>query len=234
MHTLKKLLVIDWGGGSRGFGYWSWKPQIIMQSLNQIENDDILIYADTGCEFIPYARNNLLSKLAILQEHDIVGFKMNGLLERQWSKADIFEHFGVLHNPAFTDTPQIKATSIFMKKSYKTMQIIQEWLDIFYNHFHLVDDSPSKIQNYDDFIENRHDQSIFSMLLKKYNCFVFDDYYSSDGKNVEFGILDSRNKVFIDNPRVINHIKILSKIYPSHNTRKVLNGVYLLCCNTRS
>jgi len=34
------------------------------------------------------------------------------------------------------------------------------------HHLELVDDSPSVLPNADGFIENRHDQSVFSLLCK--------------------------------------------------------------------
>lgn len=33
----------------RGFGYWIWKPQILLQCLQQMEYGDILLYTDAGC-----------------------------------------------------------------------------------------------------------------------------------------------------------------------------------------
>ena len=39
---------------------------------------------------------------------------------------------------------------------------------MFFNeNFHLIDDTPSKAPNFNGFLENRHDQSIFSILCKK-------------------------------------------------------------------
>ena len=36
-------------------------------------------------------------------------------------------------------------------------------------NYHLIDDTPSLLENTVDFREHRHDQSIYSLLLKKYN-----------------------------------------------------------------
>lgn len=45
----------------RGFGYWCWKPYIILKSLEKIKDGDILVYADTGChlkkEYIDKMKN---------------------------------------------------------------------------------------------------------------------------------------------------------------------------------
>ena len=45
---------------------------------------------------------------------------------------------------------------------------IQE-LGFFDKKFNLIDDSDSVIDNFKGFIQNRHDQSVFSLLCKKYS-----------------------------------------------------------------
>lgn len=153
---------------TRGFGFWCWKPQIIMQSLRQIDEGDILIYADLGCEFDAQGKENLIEALQKLDSNDMMGFSL-GAFERQYTKGDIFRHFGVENNPKFTDTNQVVGGIIFMKKSAKTLHTINEWLDILKNHWHFVDDSPSRTPNLQGFIQNRHDQSIWSIINKKYS-----------------------------------------------------------------
>ena len=56
------------------------------------------------------------------------------------------------------------------------MSFINEWLDVFYKRFDLVDDTVSKLKNLNGFIENRHDQSVFSLLCKKNNLKSFSAY----------------------------------------------------------
>lgn len=152
---------------TRGFGYWCWKPQVLLQSLRQINENDILIYADLGCEFDAQGRQTLMELLQKLESSDMIGFSL-GTLERQYTKGDVFAYFGVENNPKFTESNQICGGIIFMKKSAKTLQVVNKWLDIFKNHYNLVDDSPSTSQNLQGFIQNRHDQSIWSILNKKY------------------------------------------------------------------
>lgn len=232
---------------TRGFGYWCWKPQVILQSLRQINEDDILIYADIGCEFVPSKAKSLLEKLQNLSNNDIMGVSLS-YQERQWTKNDIFRHFGVENNPKFTESSHICATLIFMKKSAKTIQIITEWLDIFKNHWNLVDDSPSQTPNHKDFRENRHDQSIWSMINKKYGLKNFDDYYS-DAKE-SYGIIDSRERnvtmaMFLKQFKTQKRIDIISsvticsalkawlklggKILPSSKARKNCRKLLGLC-----
>jgi hypothetical protein len=55
---------------------------------------------------------------------------------------------------------------LFIRKCEKSLEIIRKWIKVFYDDFALVDDSPSKYPNFPEFIENRHDQSVWSLLVK--------------------------------------------------------------------
>lgn len=228
---------------TRGFGYWCWKPQVILQSLRQINDNDILIYADIGCEFVPSRAKSLLQKLKMLESNDIMGFSCYGSNPKYWTKGDIFEFFGVKNDPNFTETPELAGGFIFMKKTQKTIQIMNEFLNIFKNHFNLVDDSPSQTPNFEGFIENRHDQSIWTMINKKHKLQNFS--YSNDNELLEkFGIAVSRkvyytmghffdngNFQFLENPSKIlmMWLKIGGKILPSSKARKKCRNLLGLC-----
>ena len=45
----------------RGFGYWIWKPQILLQCLQQMEYGDILLYTDAGCHINEVGKNMFLA-----------------------------------------------------------------------------------------------------------------------------------------------------------------------------
>ncbi|MDA7841011.1 hypothetical protein N9A10_01205, partial [Candidatus Pelagibacter sp.] len=72
-----------------------------------------------------------------------------------------------LNNKEIINTPQFWAGSFFIKKTENSLYFMKQWLDIFFKRFDLVDDTNSKKENHTDFIENRHDQSVFSILCKK-------------------------------------------------------------------
>ncbi len=179
---------------TRGFGYWCWKPKVILMALEQIKEGDLLIFCDIGFEFEVKNRDALLEMLKDLDENEMLGAIMK-YPEKEWNKADLLEHFGLLENKEFLESGQCAAGIVFLKKTQKTMRFVQEWLDVFESHFHLVDDSPSKIPNLPEFRENRHDQSIYSILNKKYKV-----------KNYPYGIFGSeaplqynRNKIYLPN-----------------------------------
>ena len=57
--------------------------------------------------------------------------------------------------------------SLYCKKD-KCIDFVNKWYDVMTNHFHLCTDEPSSLPNHPNFKENRHDQSVFSMLSKIY------------------------------------------------------------------
>ena len=65
-------------------------------------------------------------------------------------------------------SPQYQAGIIFIRKELKMVSLIQSWLDVYSDDFHLADDTSSHSLNEPGFVEHRHDQSIFSLLLKRY------------------------------------------------------------------
>ena len=44
----------------RGDGYWIWKFDIILRKLNELNEDDFLIYLDSGCTINPNGKNIFL------------------------------------------------------------------------------------------------------------------------------------------------------------------------------
>lgn len=59
----------------RGGGYWIWKPDIIFKTLSRTGNDDIVVYADSGCSLFPSVEWDDYFKL--LEKYDILVFRLN-------------------------------------------------------------------------------------------------------------------------------------------------------------
>ena len=83
-----------------------------------------------------------------------------------YTKGDVFEHFKCLYDKEITHKPQFSAGNFFIKKHSLAEHFLKNWIDIFEKKFDLIDDTPSKIKNFSGFVENRHDQSVFSILCK--------------------------------------------------------------------
>ena len=167
----------------RGFGYWSWKPYIILKSFEKMKDGDVLHYADAGCHLNPRGSVRLQEyiQFALYSSTGITAFetkkpvdplwnegvKYYKWIESHWTKADLFEYFNCLDDSAITNSPQIEATTFFIKKNFDNIQMIKMWLRVITERPDLLCDDPSTLQNLNGFIEHRHDQSIFSLLCKK-------------------------------------------------------------------
>lgn len=175
--TFKEKLI----KGSRGYGYWVWKPQIILQTLRKMNDGDMLLYMDVGCHFnknglerLDYYFNKLESStngMVVFQEaidSDDKNLKTNyDIKEKIYTKGDLFDYFNVKDNKKFYNTGQVAATAFFIKKCDNSKKIIESWLNVFKENFNLVNNNESKSINFKGFIEHRHDQSILSLICKK-------------------------------------------------------------------
>lgn len=162
----------------RGYGYWQWKSYLIKKIIDTLVDGDILIWSDVGNiynmqaekrleEYIDRARKSVSGLLVFSQKQ----------IERVWTKADCFDYFGALENTAITDTPQYWAGCFIVCKNNVSIEIINKWADVAINHFDLITDKHSSLANFPDFIEHRHDQSVFSILAKLYHA---DAYPSNE------------------------------------------------------
>lgn len=156
----------------RGYGYWSWKPQVILQALSKMDDGDILVYADAGCHLNPRGRDKLLSYIPTVMAQGLGVFQMTQL-ERHWTKGDLFDYFGS-RAPILSDTGQIFAGIVFAQKTNDVAKTFQEHLELLLSRTELVDDSPSHSPNFPGFIQSRYDQSAFSLRCKTKQLKTFD------------------------------------------------------------
>lgn len=157
---------------SKGSGLWSWKPYCILKALNEVELGDYVIYTDSGSAFVNDI--SLLMEAMTAAGTDIMGF-MIPLKERCYTKRDAFVLLDC-DTPEYTDTFQICGTYIIAKKTAKTIAFFEEYLN-YCADVRIISDEPNVLgkPNYDDFIVNRHDQTIFSLLYKKHGYPPFRD-----------------------------------------------------------
>lgn len=174
----------------RGGGYWIWKPYIILKTLDLIGEDDVLLYCDAGTVFVNSIR--LLKSTMDAQQVDIMPFQLLAP-EKQWTKRDAFILMEC-DSPEYTETSQILSGYILMRKNERVKKLFSEFLEYAQDERIITDnDNVLGQPNYEGFNENRHDQTIFSLLCKKYGLKTFrdpsqyglyyKDFYSEDVKN---------------------------------------------------
>ena len=86
-------------------------------------------------------------------------------LEATWTKGDVFQFFNATPQEEGT-VPQVMATVAIFRKSFQGVSFVRTWRDIVENNYRLINDAQSAAPNDPSFRDHRHDQSVFSMLVK--------------------------------------------------------------------
>jgi hypothetical protein len=154
--------------------------------------DDIILYVDSGCELNLKGRKRFLEYIDIVKKEGCLCFE-NYHLEKSWTKMDLIVHIGNDNND--TNSNQLEGGIVFYKKNKENLEFINNIISISeYDNYHLLDDSPSKILNDESFNEHRHDQSIFSCLWKKNKKFYIKPSETWFPTNESVWKSDWRNK----------------------------------------
>ena len=156
-----------------------WKPDIIINYLNSLPNNSLLQYSDIGCHFNKDGINRLNYYISMTDENKMLTFeysnppkeiikfnyKFQKYKEYEFTKGDLIKYFGLNFRSEIINSAQIWSGTFFMKKCDFTFKILQSWKEVT-KYIDLIDDSRSKSINHKKFIENRHDQSAFSIICK--------------------------------------------------------------------
>ena len=157
----------------RGSGYWLWKPFIILDFINQIEEGDLLIYADSGIEVI--SDLSPLINLCI-QQNGILLFKVHGgHPNRKWTKRDCFALMNC-DSEDYWNSEQINASFQLYIKNDASIKFLQDYL-YYCQQINILTDIPNitRLENHPEFVDHRHDQSVLSLLALKYKIETFRD-----------------------------------------------------------
>jgi hypothetical protein len=156
----------------RGDGYWVWKPYIIKDALSKLKEGDYLVYTDSGSAFVNKIK--LLVDAMNRENTNIMVFCINQI-ERKWCKRDALILMDC-DNEEILNSSQICGTYIILKKCKETSDFVDEYL-YYVQDRRIVTDEPNVMgkDNYPEFKENRHDQTVVSLLCKKRGIKPFRD-----------------------------------------------------------
>jgi len=169
---------------SRGYGYWVWKPFLILKSLMESNPDDIIFYVDSTDlptkKLFEYINNHFI-------ENDILLFRQN-YPHDNWTKKDCFILMDC-DGDKYHNQIQLEAGAIAIKKTNFNIKLMEEWLNYCSNKF-IVSDLPNicGFENHINFVEHRHDQSILTNLAIKYDIKsqqLDDSYISYNTQNLQ-------------------------------------------------
>ena len=164
----------------RGYGYWQWKPFIILNHLREIDDNEILFYIDGRSQVI----DKRIPWLDSLENVDFDIAISGGFKEFQYSSYPLLQHFNVINQYELLNTKQYFATFLLIRKNKKTTTLISQWLNNLLKFPEIFRDSENLSSlKLDGFIANRHDQSALSILIKLSTNLkvvdISDDVFSS-------------------------------------------------------
>lgn len=148
----------------KGAGLWLWKPYSIYKALIEEANEgDYVFYCDAASFFIRNS-DNLIKTMT----NDDIWVSDNNFVEEKYTKEDAFQLLNC-SDEYFRKTNQIQAQIIGIRKSPRSMAFVEEWLKLS-SDFDVIGPENTKLgsSNCEGFIGHRYDQSILSLLSKKY------------------------------------------------------------------
>lgn len=193
----------------RGAGYWTWKPWIITDKINSLPDDDILIYCDAQSTINKKATSRFYEYVDMLISSDLgcISFQFTAReetpdklwKEKQFTYEQTFDYFKIPHDSEHRNTGQIVGNCIILRVNEHAKFICNEWRNTLVQRLDLFTDQhveENKTRN-TYFCDNRHDQSIFSVIRKKHGSIILsdetlfphglgDDSFYTDGTNINY------------------------------------------------
>ena len=163
---------------NRGGGYWIWKHHIISKLLEEINSDDVVVYCDSGSSLNYFAKDRLLEYFNIINSSRFGSLMFEcekHHIEKQWTTKQILYYFDSENNSNIVNSTQLEATQMIFKKNKSSNFFLSEYKNIIKHDPYLITDKYNDSGQKSYFIENRHDQSIFSVIAKKYGSEVLSN-----------------------------------------------------------
>jgi hypothetical protein len=151
----------------RGAGYWIWKPYILLDAMNlYMEDGDIVMYSDAGVEVI----KDLSPLYDLAQEKDRIVFRLAGKHNNKtWTKRDTFVLMGC-DEQKYWDAIQTTASYHLWKKTDANIQFLTDYMKFLRDPRIVTDDvNMAGKQNFMEFRDHRHDQSVLSLMTIRDN-----------------------------------------------------------------
>ncbi len=154
----------------RGNGYWLWKPYFIVRTLESLAPGDWLFYCDAGAHFT--GSIDPLIDVCQRDGRDVLVFELPHP-ERRYTKRDAFVLLGC-DRPEFINSRQRLASFHLWRASPAAIAFAREWLAAAQDE-RLLTDLPNQcgLPNHRRYKAHRHDQSLFSLLTKKYGIAAY-------------------------------------------------------------
>ena len=158
---------------ARGAGYWLWKPVMIKETLDNLDDGDVVVYVDAGCtlrkspDWKKYLDlMNFFDTVCFQYSHDHQEWEKWGAGDAEmfhWTKKSaqeyLKERFG---SEAFLHYCQVMGGILFMKG--RNNSLLRDWLEIMLQRPDLIEDPAPDEPQPEGFAAHRHDQAFITPL----------------------------------------------------------------------
>lgn len=159
----------------RGGGYWLWKPIIMYNEFKTMKEGDYLVYMDAGCIVNKKGKERFNQYIDMLKNSDygVLSFQMYNQIEKWWTTREIFDYFKMDNNGDYANTGQYIHTVLILKKNKHSDEYIKKLVAITLTQSELYTDiHNTNGRQFNWFKDNRHDQSISSLLRKQHGSVI--------------------------------------------------------------
>jgi hypothetical protein len=183
---------------SRGGGFYIWKQKIIFDHLQSMNQNDILFYSDAGSSFNPLGKKRFLEYIELLNLSEFGNLRFENkkkYIEKYWTIKELFDYFNIAMNSEEAQSTQLMGGHLMFKNNKHTNLFFENFFKTLEYDSLLVTDHYSENQ-IPGFLENRHDQSIMSIITKLIGGVILqNETFFEKGSEVQkdYPILSVRN-----------------------------------------
>jgi hypothetical protein len=148
-----------------GDGYWLWKPKILLDSFENMNYGDVLVYTDSGDQI--NINEDIIKKYSINNDYYFTNWSGVRWEQKICTKRDCFILMDC-DSEKYHNTSQMEAGFLIFKKTETMIELLKEYLH-FCSIKEIVDNEPNT--HGEDFLGwqfHRNDQSILTNLIVKY------------------------------------------------------------------
>ena len=222
----------------KGGGYWIWKCEILRMILNEMKEDDLVVYSSAGSSFNPNGKAKLEDYVNKLNNSNKLSlrFSLENHPEKNWTIKEIFEYFGLSVESEIANSNQLIANHFIVKKNNDAISLFNEFNELLEKDSSLITFKYDKKNQIPTFMENRNDQSIFSVLNKIYGAYIIpsdETYYPiGDENQYNYPFLSVRKRNYSNYQRIkfyLNYFNNINKpIYFERNPDIIERIIYKL------
>jgi hypothetical protein len=159
----------------RGYGFYIWKPYLVDLVINQIPENDIIVWCDCGNSIFRNGKERFDEYIKLVNESEYANLGFEGWSEHYeliYGKRQIFDFLDAKDFLELKGGGLGLVAGMFIIRNTKfTRQLVKLWKETCFNHKYLIDDTPEPHNNQINW-DNRCDQPVWSVIRRKYGCVI--------------------------------------------------------------